>query len=77
MSIWPTLIHSSNEMGKTMSDAVTHECAAPRHRHSAIRLRAQIGWICHRLRIAVVVWLGWMVVMAIVVWSDRANVLEL
>jgi Protein of unknown function (DUF2975) len=39
-------------------------------------LRARIGWICHGLRIAAVAWLGWMAVMTVVAWSDKAAILE-
>src|SRR5215510_6693194 len=39
-------------------------------------LRARIGWICHALRIAAVVWIGWVVVITSVAWSDKARILE-
>jgi Protein of unknown function (DUF2975) len=39
-------------------------------------LRARISWICHALRIAAVVWIGWVMVLTFVAWSDKANILQ-
>src|SRR5262245_46279559 len=39
-------------------------------------LRGRIGWICHALRIAAVVWIGWAVVESLVPWTDKAKILE-
>ena len=39
-------------------------------------LRARIGWICHALRIAAVLWLVWGVALTIIYWSDKPKVLE-
>ena len=39
-------------------------------------LRRRIGWICHALRIAALVWIGWIVLMILVVWSDKTAVLS-
>jgi len=39
-------------------------------------LRGRIAWICHGLRIAAVVWVGWILVMVAIFWSDKAAVLE-
>lgn len=39
-------------------------------------LRRRIGWICHGLRIAAAVWVAWVLVMVMVVWSDKAAMLE-
>jgi hypothetical protein len=56
-----------------MSHAVTHDrSVAPPGRD----LRGRIGWICHGVRIAALVWIAWIVVMVIVAWSDRATILD-
>ena len=50
-----------------MSDAVSHGDVPPPAAPTArSELRARIGWICHGLRIAAVLWLGWLVVMALI-----------
>jgi len=58
-----------------MSHAMTH---GHRLLEAAGRsdLRARIGWICHGLRIAAVVWIGWILVVILIVWSDKATMLE-
>jgi hypothetical protein len=56
-----------------MSDAVHDAYAAP---PGPSDLRARIGWICHALRIAAVLWIGWAVAIAVLVWSDKARVTE-
>jgi Protein of unknown function (DUF2975) len=38
-------------------------------------LRARIGWICHALRIAAVVWISWGTVWTLVSWSHKAGTL--
>jgi hypothetical protein len=39
-------------------------------------LRARIGWICHGLRIAAVIWIGWNFVMSIALWRDQVTMRE-
>src|SRR5262245_38177844 len=39
-------------------------------------LRSRIGWICQAIRIAAVVWIAWVVVIVVMVWSDRTTMLE-
>jgi hypothetical protein len=39
-------------------------------------LRGRVGWICHGLRIAAAVWAGWILVIVLIAWSDKAAVLE-
>jgi len=39
-------------------------------------LRARIGWICHALRIAAVLWIIWNLATVVYYWSDRAQILE-
>ena len=39
-------------------------------------LRSRIGWICHALRIAAVLWIGWGAALLIIMWSDKARVTE-
>ncbi len=60
-----------------MSEAVIH-VEPPSSAGSTLRadLRARIGWICHALRIAAVIWIGWEVVRTVVSWSDKARTLE-
>src|SRR5215831_7209916 len=60
-----------------MSEAVTH-VETPPLATSALRadLRARIAWICHALRMAAVLWIGWGVVWTLVSWSDKARILE-
>jgi len=60
-----------------MSEAVIH-AETPPLATLALRadLRARIGWICHALRIAAVLWIGWAVVSTLVSWSDKARILE-
>src|SRR6516164_3971499 len=60
-----------------MSEAVIH-VETPPLATLALRadLRARIGWICHALRIAAVLWIGWAVVSTLVSWSDKARILE-
>jgi hypothetical protein len=56
-----------------MSHAMTHSGSlTPRPSD----LRGRIAWICHGVRIAAVVWIGWIVVMVLVTWSNKAMVLE-
>jgi len=59
-----------------MSDAVIH-LETPPLATSPLRagLRARIGWICHALRIAAVLWIGWGVLWTLVGWSDKARIL--
>jgi DUF2975 family protein len=39
-------------------------------------LRARIGWICHALRIAAVLWITWNLAFVIFYWSDKAQILQ-
>jgi hypothetical protein len=59
--------------GDIMSDAV-HDASAAAPGPSG--LRSRIGWICHALRIAAVLWIGWGFVIVLLVWGDRARVTE-
>src|SRR5262245_6064851 len=56
-----------------MSHAMTHarSAAAPGR-----DLHGRIGWICHGVRIAALVWIAWIVVMVVIAWSDKATILE-
>jgi hypothetical protein len=59
-----------------MSEAVTHNDASPFAASPGPRdLRASIGWICHGLRIAAVVWAGWLLAVSLLNWSDKAAIL--
>ena len=57
-----------------MSDAV-HDVsfAAP---PDPSDLRSRIAWICHALRIAAVLWIGWAAAILLIVWSDKSRVTE-
>jgi DUF2975 family protein len=57
-----------------MSDAV-HGASFTAARGQA-GLRARIGWICHALRLAAVVWFGWGTAILLFMWSDRTQVTE-
>jgi hypothetical protein len=39
-------------------------------------LRGRIAWICHGVRIAALVWIGWITVMVLITWSNKAAILE-
>jgi hypothetical protein len=39
-------------------------------------LRGRIGWICHGLRLAALLWIAWILVMVLITWSDRTPVLQ-
>jgi hypothetical protein len=39
-------------------------------------LRHRIGWICHALRIAAVLWITWELAFVIFRWSDKAQLLQ-
>jgi hypothetical protein len=39
-------------------------------------LRERIAWICHGVRLAAVVWIGWIAVMVLVTWSNTATILD-
>jgi hypothetical protein len=39
-------------------------------------LRARIGWICHALRIAAVLWITWNLALVIFYWGDKAQILQ-
>jgi hypothetical protein len=56
-----------------MSDAVHDSYAAA---PGPSDLRARIGWICHALRIAAVLWIGWAVAILLIVWSDKSRVTQ-
>jgi hypothetical protein len=36
------------------------------------RLRAGIGWICHAIRLAALVWTGWVLLRILILWGDRS-----
>ena len=57
-----------------MSDAV--HAASFTAAHGQAGLRARIGWICHALRIAAVVWFAWGSALLLFVWSDRARITQ-
>src|SRR5262249_4318608 len=60
-----------------MSEAATHIQPPPLAVSTLpADLRARIGWICHAVRIAAVVWIGWSTVWTLVVWSDKMRILE-
>ena len=60
-----------------MSEAVTRGDVPPLPTFATRSdLRARIGWICHGLRIAAVVWIGWVLVMELVYWSNKAAILK-
>src|SRR5262249_46182194 len=60
----------------SMSEAASHGELLPVGSTVRSNLRARIGWICHGIRIAAAAWLGWMVVMTLISWSDKAAILE-
>ena len=39
-------------------------------------LRARIGWICHALRIAALLWIAWVLVVSVIYWSDKTQILK-
>jgi hypothetical protein len=39
-------------------------------------LRRRIGWLCHALRVAAVLWVLWIVAMVVAVWSNKAGVID-
>jgi len=47
---------------------------APASDQSDLRLR--IGWICHALRVAAVLWIIWIVVLSVIYWSDKSQILQ-
>jgi len=60
-----------------MSDTALH-LADPRLASASYQrdLRARIGWICHALRIAAVLWITWNLAFTIFNWSDKARLLQ-
>jgi len=38
-------------------------------------LRSRIGWICQAIRIGAVIWIIWVVILVVMVWSDRSAML--
>jgi hypothetical protein len=60
-----------------MSDTALH-LADPRLASASYRrdLRARIGWICHALRIAAVLWITWNLAFVVYYWSDKAQILQ-
>jgi Protein of unknown function (DUF2975) len=56
-----------------MSDAVDASYAAA---PGPSDLRSRIAWICHALRIAAVLWIGWGLAILLIVWGDKARVTE-
>src|SRR5215831_5324458 len=39
-------------------------------------LRARIGWICHALRIAALLWIAWVLIVSVIAWSDKTHILH-
>src|SRR5262245_62549755 len=39
-------------------------------------LRGRIAWICRGVRVAALVWIGWIAVMALITWSNPTTVLD-
>src|SRR5215831_5672642 len=62
--------------GGAMSHAVIYELRPLLPSRSRSDLRARIGWICHALRIAAVIWIGWGLVRVLIVWGNKARMLE-
>jgi len=60
-----------------MSEAMTH-VEPPPSATSSLRadLRTRIGWICHALRIAAVLWITWNLAFVVYYWSDKAQILQ-
>src|SRR5262249_5295315 len=60
-----------------MSDTALH-LADPRLASASCQrnLRTRIGWICHALRIAAVLWITWNLALVIFYWSDKARILQ-
>ncbi len=54
-----------------MTDVASPGIQAPANNPRLAILRAKIGWICHAIRIAVMLWLGWVLVRIIMSWYDR------
>ena len=60
-----------------MSHALTHDHVSPfAASPAASRLRRRIGWICQAFRIAAVVWIVWIFAMDLLVWGNKATVLQ-
>jgi hypothetical protein len=59
-----------------MSHVLTHEFRRFVPSSGQSDLRRRIGWICHALRIAVVLWIGWDLANFLIVWSNKARMLE-
>ena len=59
-----------------MSHALTHELHRFIPSSGQSDLRRRIGWICHALRIAAVLWIGWALANFLIVWSNKARMLE-
>src|SRR5215831_21319370 len=60
-----------------MSDTALHLAGRRLASASCQRdLRARIGWICHALRIAAVLWITWNLAFTIFNWSDKAWLLQ-
>jgi hypothetical protein len=60
-----------------MSDTALH-CGDPRLAFASSQrdLSHRIGWICHALRIAAVLWITWELAFVIFRWSDKAQLLQ-
>jgi hypothetical protein len=58
-----------------LSDAVHRDTSFAAARDPS-DLRERIGWICHALRIAAVVWIGWGFATLLIAWRDKAQVTE-
>src|SRR5215813_11199669 len=58
----------------SMSHAMMHD--NPSVALTGRDLRGRISWICHGVRIAAVVWIAWIAVMALITWSNPTTVLD-
>src|SRR5262245_60080169 len=59
-----------------MSDTATYPDDARFAGASHSGLRARIGWICHAMRIAAVLWIVWILLLVAINWSDKGAMLE-
>jgi hypothetical protein len=71
MMIYRNLDRANTE--DIMSDAVDASYAAA---PGPSDLRSRIAWICHALRIAAVLWIGWAIAIFLTVWSDKSKITE-
>src|SRR5215471_11838418 len=67
---------SSIARGGPMSHALIHQLPRFVPASGQSDLRARIGWICHALRIAAVVWIAWNLATFLILSSNKARTLE-